>query len=85
MYEKLWQLCNVRDIKPIDLSELCGISISTIHAMQHGNDVRMDVLRKLCRGLGVDVGEILSLNGQVPVPATRIGSHHNNKTRKGET
>ena len=75
MYEKLWQLCRVRGIKPVDLSDLCGISTSTIHAMQHGNDVRMDVLRKLCRGLGVDVGEIVSFgtaldNGQaVKAPA----------------
>ena len=41
-----------------DLVRLAGISISTVRSMEKGNNVNLDVLRKICEALKVELGDI---------------------------
>lgn len=61
-YKKLWKLLIDRDIKKGELLELAGISSNILAKMNKGEDVSMDSLRKICKALNVDIGDIVAFD-----------------------
>ena len=59
-YEKLWKVIARKKLQPSDLCKLAGISYSTLRALQKSDNVRLDVLERICRSLNVDIGDICS-------------------------
>ncbi len=41
-----------------ELIRLAGISMTTVHNMEKGNNVNLDVLRKICEALDVNLGDV---------------------------
>ena len=62
-YRKLWLLLDKRHLTPKSLITLAGISYSTLLMMKKGEAVRLDVLKRICSALGVDIGDVCSLWG----------------------
>lgn len=61
-YKKLWKLLIDRDIKKGELLELAGISSNILTKMNKGEDVSMDSLRKICKVLNVNIGDIVAFD-----------------------
>ena len=62
-YKKLWMLLLEKDMKKKDLEEQAGLSSATIAKLTKGETVTTDVLERICRVLGCDVGDIMELKG----------------------
>ena len=62
-YKKLWMLLMEKDMKKKDLEEKAGLSSATIAKLTKGETVTTDVLERICRVLGCDVGDIMELKG----------------------
>ena len=60
-YKKLWKILIDRDMKKQDLQKATGISWSVITKLSKGCTVSMDVLIKICKYLGCDLGDIMEL------------------------
>ena len=58
-YKKLWKLLIDKDMKKKDLLAAAGLSPSTMAKLSANENVSMDVLRKICEALSVDVGDIM--------------------------
>ncbi len=59
-YTKLWRLLDRRGYAPRDIIHLANISESTFQKLLKNDSVRMDVLQRICEGLGVDIGDVCS-------------------------
>lgn len=59
-YQKLWKLLERRHYDKKDIVRLAGISDSTYRNMLREEPVRLDVLERICRALGKDIGDICS-------------------------
>ena len=59
-YSKLWRLLDRRHLSSRDIIRLAGISESTYQKLMKNDSVRMDVLERVCAGLGVDIGDVCS-------------------------
>ena len=57
-YHRLWELLDKRDMTRRELISLAHISQTTIRNMEKGYNVNLDVLRKICEALDVNLGEI---------------------------
>ncbi len=57
-YNKLWCLLIRRKMTKHDLVRLSGISMSSIRSMEKGNNVNLDVLRRICEALHVSLGDV---------------------------
>ena len=57
-YHRLWELLDKRDMTRRELISLAHISQTTIRNMEKGYNVNLDVLRKICEALGVNLGEV---------------------------
>ena len=57
-YEGLWNLMKQRQMSRQDLINLAGISYSTIRSMEKGNNVNLDMLRKICEAMCFKLGDI---------------------------
>ena len=62
-YKKLWMLLLEKDMKKKDLEEQAGLSSATIAKLTKGETVTTEVLERICRVLGCDVGDIMELKG----------------------
>ena len=62
-YKKLWILLLEKDMKKKDLEEQAGLSSATIAKLTKGETVTTDVLERICRVLGCDIGDIMELKG----------------------
>ena len=62
-YKKLWMLLLEKDMKKNDLEEQAGLSSATIAKLTKGETVTTEVLERICRVLGCDVGDIMELKG----------------------
>lgn len=62
-YKKLWMLLLQKDMKKKDLEEQAGLSSATIAKLTKGETVTTEVLERICRVLGCDVGDIMELKG----------------------
>lgn len=58
-YGKLFKLMQDRQIKKIDLKEMANLGWSTIAKISNNKDVSMDVLRKICKVMECDIGDIV--------------------------
>ena len=57
-YHKLWQILDRRGMTKRELIRLAGISFTTVRNMEKGNNVNLDVLRKICEALHVNLGDV---------------------------
>ena len=62
-YKKLWMLLLQKDMKKKDLEEQAGLSSATIAKLTKGETVTTEVLERICRVLGCDVGDIMEMKG----------------------
>lgn len=60
-YIRLWKLLLDKGMKKQDLVEKVGLSSSTVAKMGKGEDVSMDVLRRICTYLECDISEIMEM------------------------
>ena len=60
-YKKLWKLLIDKDMKKKDLVHAAGISTYTINKLNRGDNVTTDVLAKICKALGCNIGDIMDI------------------------
>ena len=60
-YKKLWKLLIDKDMKKKDLQSAAGISWSSVTKLSKGETVSMEVLMKVCKTLGCDIGDVMEL------------------------
>ncbi len=60
-YIGLWKLLLEKGMKKQDLVEQVGLSSSTVAKMGKGEDVSMDVLRRICAYLQCNIGDIMEM------------------------
>ena len=60
-YKKLWMLLLQKNMKKKDLEEQAGLSSATIAKLTKGETVTTEILERICRVLGCDVGDIMEL------------------------
>lgn len=60
--ERFKEICNERKIKTNELATLSGVTPSTVYSMMDSNrrDVSITVIKKLCDGLEITLGEFFS-------------------------
>lgn len=59
-YKKLWKMLIDKDLKKNDIRKI-PLSSSTISKLNRGELVSMEILIKLCRFLGCDIGDIVEV------------------------
>ncbi len=59
-YNGLWQILSERKIYKTDLVERLNISSATMAKMGKGENVSLDVLKKICEYLHCDIGDVMS-------------------------
>lgn len=60
-YKKLWKLLIDKDMTKMDLRQATGVSTATIARMSKDEPVSMEVLMKVCKALGCNVGDIVDV------------------------
>ena len=60
-YKKLWKILIDKDMKKKDLQATAGISWASVTKLSKGETVSMEVLMKVCKTLGCDIGDIMEL------------------------
>lgn len=60
-YKKLWKLLIDNDMKKKDLRQAAGISPTSIAKLGKNENVTTDVLAKICKALGCDIGDIMEI------------------------
>lgn len=64
-YRKLWKMLIDRDIKKkTDLITMAGISTNILAKLSKGDYISMESMKKICKALDCDVGDICVLNGR---------------------
>jgi putative transcriptional regulator len=58
-YKKLWKVLIDRDMKKKDLVEQAGVSWTAMAKMSKGQNVSMDILMRICKTLGCNIGDIV--------------------------
>ena len=58
-YKKLWKLLIDKDMLKKDLQASAEISWASVTKLSKGEPVSMEVLMKVCKSLGCDVGDIM--------------------------
>ncbi len=59
-YNGLWKLLIDKNKKKTDLIDEIGISSSTLAKMSKGEDVSINILKKICEKYDCDFGDIIS-------------------------
>lgn len=60
-YDKLWKLLIDNKMKRTDLKDAAGISSSSLAKLGKNKNVSMEVLKKICRALACNVGDIMDI------------------------
>lgn len=60
-YKKLWKMLIDKDMKKKDLAELANISTYTINKLNHGDNVNVDTLVRICHALNCGLEDIMEL------------------------
>lgn len=60
-YKKLWKLLIDKDMMKKDLQAAAGISWTSVTKMSKGETVSMEVLMKVCKTLGCNIGDIMDI------------------------
>lgn len=58
-YKKLWKLLIDKSMSKTDLRLQSGISSTSLAKLSKGENVSMDVLKKICAGLHCNIGDIM--------------------------
>lgn len=60
--KRFTELCEKRKIKPNELATISGVTPSTVYSMldESRRDVSITVIKKLCDGLEITLGEFFS-------------------------
>lgn len=58
-YKKLWKLLIDKEIKKTELSEMAGVSMTSIAKLGRNENVNTDILNKICKALNCDVTDIM--------------------------
>lgn len=61
-YKKLFKIMIDRNMRRKELQELTGISYATITKLYNGDNVTMEVIEKICKGMDLKVDDILEFN-----------------------
>ncbi len=57
-YKKLFKMLIDRDMKKKDFRELTGVSANTVSKLANGDNVTMEVIEKICRGMNCTIDDI---------------------------
>lgn len=60
-YKKLFKMLIDRDMKKKDFRELTGVSANTVSKLANGDNVTMEVIEKICRGMNCTINDICEL------------------------
>lgn len=60
-YKKLWKLLIDKEMNKSDLQEKAGISWTSVTKMSKNENVSMEVLKKVCKALSCNVGDIMDI------------------------
>ena len=60
-YKKLWKILIDKDMNKTDLQVATGLSWASITKLSKGENVSMEVLKKICRTLECDIGDIMEV------------------------
>lgn len=60
-YNKLWKLLIDKQMKKKDLGDAASVSPNTLAKMGRNDLVSLEVLVKICRTLGCDIGDIMEV------------------------
>ena len=60
-YKKLFKILIDRDMKKKDLRALTGISGNTVTKLANNENVTMEVIEKICIGMGCTIDEIVEV------------------------
>ncbi len=60
-YKKLWKILIDKDMKKKDLQAAAGISWASVTKLSKSETVSLEVLMKICKVLGCDIGDIMEL------------------------
>ena len=60
-YEKLWKILEERGIKKTELIKMAGISTNAMAKLGRNEDVRVNVLEKLCTSLECKLDDIVDI------------------------
>ncbi len=70
-YKKLWKILIDKDMKKKDLQAAAGISWASVTKLSKGETVSLEVLMKICKVLGCDIGDIMELIPEEADEATK--------------
>mgnify|MGYP002627390982 CR=1 FL=1 len=60
-YERLWKLLIDKGLKKSDLERMANISHYTINKLNHGGNLTMDVISRICLALNCTPDEIMEI------------------------
>ncbi|MCI7180371.1 MAG: helix-turn-helix transcriptional regulator [Schaedlerella sp.] len=60
-YKKLWIELVKRDMNKTDLVNVAGISWASVTKMSKNENVSMEVLKKVCKALNCNIGDIMDI------------------------
>lgn len=69
-YKKLWKLFIDKDMKKKNLQAQAKISWTSVTKLSKGENVRMEVLMKVCKVLECNIGDIMDL---IPEEGEAVG------------
>lgn len=58
-YKKLWKILIDKEMKKKDLQLAAEVSWASITKLSKGETVSMEVLRKICKALGCNIGDVM--------------------------
>ena len=58
-YNKLWKLLVDKKMSKADLRKAAGIAPNTMTRLRRDEEVTLSVLKKICKTLEVDIGDIM--------------------------
>lgn len=62
-YNKLWKRLIDMKVKKSSLTEMAGVSASTIAKLSHDEYVSLEILERICRALHCEIGDVVELRG----------------------
>ncbi|EOI6006808.1 TPA: helix-turn-helix domain-containing protein [Enterococcus faecium] len=60
-YKNLWKILIDKELKKTQLKEIAGVSSNVIAKLGKNEPVSIETLVKICLALGVDIGDVISI------------------------
>ena len=61
-YNRLWKRLIDMKVKKSSLTEMTGVSASTIAKLSHDEYVSLEILERICRALHYEIGDVVELS-----------------------